>query len=576
MIKNLKYFSSLERKQTQKSIIWEIIHNAVIAMPSGLLLIIIWELFSEEPNKTLMFSIVGIMLLLLIIQMFIASKSMVTTNIWTYSTSNKLRLLLGNHLQKISLGFFKKRDLGEIASVILQDVANFEGAFGHSAGNAATSIFNTIIVFIFLFFFDWRLALCLLVVLPLIIPFLWIANYFVSKLGKEQISLRNKVGAQFLEYVQGIRHLKSYGLTGQRHKILDESFQELRNKSIRLESIPGPFALTVIVFFEIGFLSMVWLGLYYLANQSLSIPVLITFLIVGYNLYFPLKVLMSDYLLLRYANESLKRVINVLDEPTMETTKNEFPTEYSITFNDVSFGYQDKKVIKNMSFTIPEKSMVALVGASGSGKTTIASLIARFWDVDSGNIEVGGVDIRNIPQDKFYSLISEVFQEVYLFDDTIYNNIKIGNPSATKEEILEASEKAQVLDFVWDELPHGMETRVGEGGSRLSGGQKQRVSIARALLKDAPIVLLDEATASLDPENELHIQKAIQELVKSKTVVVIAHKLATIQNANQILVLDNGNISERGTHKELLEQNGIYRKMWDIQQKSSGWKVKRE
>lgn len=572
MIKNLKYVTSFNRKETWRVTIWEIVHSIFVAAPSGILLVIIWELFSEHPDKTKIWSVVALMAVMLCIQFFIASKSMVKSNIWVYDLSTKLRIALGNRIQKFSLGFFKKKDPGEIASIVLQDVANFEGIFGHSVGNLASAAFGTVVLSVFLFIYDWRLALCLLAALPLIYPFLALANYFVSKLGKKQIAARNTMGAKFLEYVQGIRHLKSYGLTGERHKGLEKAFEDLRKKSIKMEAVPGPFVITASVIFEIGFLAMVALGLYYLSGNSITIPVLITFLIMGYNLYNPLKVVMVDYLVLRYMNESLNRVINVMEEPTMETGKNELPTRFDIAFENASFGYLDKPTVQNLNFTVPEKSMLVLVGHSGSGKTTVASLIARFWDVNSGNIKIGGVDIRNINQDKFYGLISEVFQEVYLFDDTIYNNIKIGNPYATKDQIIEAADKAQVLSFAW-EFPDGMDTKVGEGGSKLSGGQKQRISIARALLKDAPIILLDEATASLDPENEIYIQQAIQELVKSKTVVVIAHKLATIQKANQIIVLEKGRISEKGAHTELLNKNGIYRKMWDIQQKSGGWKI---
>ncbi|MGO2358706.1 MAG: ABC transporter ATP-binding protein [Mesonia sp.] len=574
MIKNLQYVTSFNRKETWKVALWEIVHSIFIAAPSGILLVIIWELFSDQPDKSKIWTVVGLMAIMLVIQFFIASKSMVKSNIWVYDLSTKLRIKLGNRIQKFSLGFFKKKDPGEIASVVLQDVANFEGIFGHSVGNLASAAFGTVVLSIFLFIYDWRLALCLLTALPLIYPFLALANYFVSKLGKRQIAARNTMGAKFLEYVQGIRHLKSYGLTGERHKGLEHAFEDLRKKSIKMEAVPGPFVITAGIVFEIGFLAMVALGLYYLSGNSITIPVLITFLIMGYNLYNPLKVVMVDYLILRYMNESLNRVGNVMEEPTMETGKDELPTRFDIAFEKVSFGYLDKMTVQDLSFTVPEKSMLALVGHSGSGKTTIASLIARFWDVNSGSIKIGGVDIRNINQDKFYGFISEVFQEVYLFDDTIYNNIKIGKPNATKEEIIEAADKAQVLSFAW-EFPDGMDTLVGEGGSKLSGGQKQRISIARALLKDAPIVLLDEATASLDPENEIYIQQAIQELVKSKTVVVIAHKLATIQKANQILVLENGKIAENGTHTVLLNRNGIYHRMWDIQQKYGGWKVKK-
>lgn len=572
VIKNLKYVTAFNRKDTAKVAFWEIIHSIFIAAPSGILLVIVWELFSGQPDTQRIWSVVGLMALMLVIQFYIASRSMVKSNIWVYDLSTKLRIRLGNRIQKFSLGFFKKKDPGEIASVVLQDVANFEGIFGHSVGNLASAAFGTAVLSIFLFVYDWRLALCLLAALPLIYPFLLLANYFVSKLGKKQLAARNSVGAKFLEYVQGIRHLKSYGLTGEKHKGLEHAFEDLRRKSIRMEAIPGPFIVTASIVFEIGFLLMVALGLYYLSNNSITIPVLITFLIMGYNLYSPLKVIMVDYLVLRYMNESLDRVIGVMEEPTMETAKNELPEQYDIHFENVTFAYGDRPVLQNLNFTVPERSMLALVGHSGSGKTTIASLIARFWDVSAGSISIGGVDIRHIRQDKFYQFISEVFQEVYLFDDTIYNNIKIGKPNASKEEVIEAADKAQLLGFVW-EFPQGMDTRVGEGGSKLSGGQKQRISIARALLKDAPIVLLDEATASLDPENEIYIQKAIQELVKSKTVVVIAHKLATVRQARQIIVLNEGAIAEQGTHQELLDNQGLYHRLWNIQQQSGGWKI---
>lgn len=574
MIQNLKYVSSYDKAGARKTIFLEILHSIFIAAPSGILLVIIWELFSPEPDQNRIWKITALMSIMLIVQFFVASKAMVQSNLWVYGISNRLRIALGNPIQKFSLGFFKQKDPGEIASIILQDVANFEAIFGHSVGNMASAAFGSVVLSVFLLVYDWRLALCLLAVLPLVYPFLAIANRLVSKYGKKQIAARNAVGAKFLEYVQGIRHLKSYGLTGSRHKVLEESFDELRKQSIRMEALPGPFVSMVAIVFEIGFLMTVALGMYYLSSGSITVPVLITFLIMGYNLYNPLKVVMVDYLVLRYMNESLNRIKDVLETPTMETLKDELPEKFDIRFEDVSFGYQDKLTVSDLNFSIPQGSMTALVGHSGSGKTTIASLIARFWDVNDGRILVGDTDIRHIQQDKFYGLISEVFQDVYLFDDSIYNNIRIGKPDATEKEILHVIEKAQCREFI-NELAEGIQTLVGEGGSKLSGGQKQRISIARALLKDAPIVLLDEATASLDPENEIYIQQAIQELVKSKTVVVIAHKLFTIKNAQQIIVLDNGQIAERGTHDELMNHRGIYRKMWDIQQKSGGWKIQK-
>lgn len=575
MYKNIKYLASLNPKETSKIIFLQIVQSLLTSAPTAALLVIIWELFSKTPNMTVIWSVLAFMVVMMVLQFLVASKVMVDTNIWVYSLSTKLRIKLGNRIQKFSLGFFKQKDPGDITAVVLQDVTNFEIVFGHSVGNLASAIFGTTVLSIVLFFYDWRLTICLLAVIPLVLPFMKVMNSIIKKLGKKLVIARNDVGARFLEYVQGIRHLKSYGLTGDRHKGLEKSFEELRKASIKMESLPGPLVITVTVLFEIFFILMVALALYFMFNQSLTAPVLITFLILGYALYTPLKMVMVDFTLLNSMNESISRVMDILETSTMETTKNKFPEKFDIRFDKVDFGYiEDKKVIKNLSFHVPQNSMVALVGHSGSGKTTIAALIARFWDVNSGSIKIGNIDVRDINQDKFYGLISEVFQEVYLFDDTIYNNIKIGKPNATEAEILNVAEKAMVMDFVND-FPLGLQSKVGEGGNKLSGGQKQRISIARALLKDAPIVLLDEATASLDPENEIYIQQAIQELVKSRTVVVIAHKLATIQNADQIIVMDQGSIIEQGTHENLISENGVYTRLWSIQQQSGGWKMKK-
>jgi len=473
MFRNLNYMFSLNKSATRRVVFWEIVHGMLLAIPSGVLLVVVWELFSETPDRAKIWTVVGIMTAMLFVQLVVASRSMTRSNLWVYDLSTKLRIKLGNRIQKFSLGFFKTRDPGEIAGVVLQDVANFEGIFGHSVGNITSATFTTVVLSAFLLVYDWRLALCLLAALPLIYPFLKIGNYLVAKFGKTQIEARNRVGAKLLEYIQGIRHLKSYGQVGENNKILEESFNNLRRQSIKVEAIPGSFIVVTLVIFELCFIGMLALGLYYFSNNTITVPVLITFLILGYNLYNPLKVVMVDYALLRYMNESLNRIVAVMNEPTMETEKDEFPAKHDISFENVTFAYGEKATVEGLNFHVPEKSMLALVGHSGSGKTTVASLIARFWDVNGGAIKIGGVDIRNINQDRFYSLLSEVFQDVYLFDDTITNNIKVGKPTATDAEIRRAAELAQVWDFA-QELPEGMDTKAGEGGSKLSGGQKQR------------------------------------------------------------------------------------------------------
>lgn len=556
-----------------KVIFWEFLHGLFLAVPTGILLFIIWELFKPEPDIPMIWIQVGVMAVMLVIQLWVASRTMVNTNLTIYNLSSKLRIMLGNRLQKLSLGFYKRRDPGDLASVVLQDVSNFETIFGHAAGNVFGAFFGTFFISLFLFIIDWKLALIMLSALPLAYVIIHIVSKIVASFGEKQIAARNAVSSRFIEYIQGIRHLKAHNQTGDSFSTLKKAFEDLRRRSIKLEAVPGPFVITVFVFLELAFLFMVYVSLGRINTESLTIPAFIAFLIVGYKLYEPIKLIMIEYAIMNYMNVSLKRIIQLLKSPLQDVGKDITPKDYTIEFKNVTFSYVDREILKNVSFTIPEKGLTALVGASGSGKTTIANLIARFWDVQKGEVKIGGEDVKDMSPQTVYSLISEVFQDVYLFDDSIYNNIKIGKPTATKEEIMKVAEKAQVLEFL-DVLSDGINTKVGEAGSHLSGGQKQRISIARAMLKDAPIILLDEATASLDPENEIYIQKAIQKLVKEKTVVVIAHKLQTIRNANKIIVLKDGRISEVGKHNNLVRNNGLYASYWNTQQNTSGWKLK--
>ncbi|MEM8887330.1 MAG: ABC transporter ATP-binding protein [Bacteroidota bacterium] len=575
MIQNILYAFKFDPKGVRKAFFWEWLHGIFIASPSGILLIVIWELFSENPDETKIWASISFMAVLFLIQLYVANKAMRFSNESVYEMSRKMRLSLGNKLQRLSLGYYKKRDPGDLAAIVLQDVGNFEGIFGHSIPNIANAIIATVVLSLFLFYLDFRLAASLIAAVLLAIPLVRLSKLIVVKFGSKVIEARNRTGARFLEYVQGIQHIKSYGMTGTKFHSLDKALDDLRRESIRTEALPGPLIMLAGVIFELGFLLMICIALYFLSGGSLEAKILIAFLIIGYRLYEPMKLLMVEYPVLSYMNISLTRVINLLEAKEQDVGENKSPTTFDISFEDVHFQYvEGKKTLDGISFKAPMGTMTALVGPSGAGKTTITSLIARFWDVNQGKVLIGGVDVQDMAPTKVYSLISEVFQEVYLFDDSIYNNILIGKPEASEAELRAAAEKAQVLEFA-DEFPEGLHTKVGEGGSRLSGGQKQRISIARALLKDAPIVLLDEATASLDPENEIYIQRAIQELVKGKTVVVIAHKLASIQEADQILILNDAKIIEFGTHEELLAKNGLYTKLWNIQQKASGWKIAR-
>ncbi|MEL6537466.1 MAG: ABC transporter ATP-binding protein [Bacteroidota bacterium] len=572
MLKNLQYVFRFDRRAVRQSILWEWLHSIFLAAPSAILLLVIWELFEPQPNFQKIWIIIGIMVGLFFIQLYVAKRAMFASNYVTFEISRKLRLALGNKLQRLSLGYYKKRDPGDLAAVALQDVANFENIFGHAVPNLANLLFGTAAISIFLMLLDWRLGLTLIAALFLILPFTRWCQRLVASRGVPQIAARNATGARFLEYVQGIRPIKAFRMTGTRFQSLDKALNTLRKESIRVEAGAAPVVLAAGAILELGFLVMVWVALYFLSGGSLTVPVLIGFLLMGYRLYEPAKILMAEYALLSYMNVSLNRITEVLEAPEQSGDVQQLPSSYDVQFQNVSFSYVGTDTaLSEVSFLAPQGSLTALVGPSGSGKTTITALLSRFWDISSGTIRIGGVPLSSMAPATVYSLISQVFQEVYLFDGSIYENIALGKPTATEEEVMQAAKAAQVLEFATD-LPQGLQTLVGEGGSKLSGGQKQRISIARALLKDAPIVLLDEATASLDPENELYIQQAIEALVKDKTVIVIAHKLATIRQADQILVLNHGCLVERGRHEELLSQAGQYARLWHTQQKISGWK----
>jgi ATP-binding cassette subfamily B protein len=575
MMKNLLFILRATDTRLGAAAFGEMIHGLFLAAPTGILLFIIWELFKEQPDIKKIWTTVIVLTVMFVGQMWVARRVMIKTHHAIFTIMSKLRLMLGDHLHKLSLGFYKRRDPGDLASVVLQDVSNSELILSNQFPNMVGAILGTFILSIFLFILDWKLAILMIAAIPCAFLFMVTTTKIGKKFIHKYIGSRNETASRFIEYIQGVQYLKAFNLTGNRFSPLKDAFENLRRDSIKHEAVIGPLALMSLVVLELFFLLMVYMAisrLNHAGGATIAIPVFVAFLIVGYRLYAPLMLMMVSYAALNYVNVSVERIRQLLEAPLQDAGKDIRPEKYDIAFQNVSFSYIDRKILKDANFTIPEKGLTALVGASGSGKTTIANLIARFWDVQKGKVTIGGEDVKDMSPQTVYSLISQVFQDVYLFDDTIYNNIKIGKPDATEKEILQVAEKAQVTEFL-GVLENGINTKVGEGGSKLSGGQKQRISIARAMLKDAPIILLDEATAALDPENEIYIQQAIQELVKEKTVVVIAHKLQTVRNADKIIVLENGHIAEKGNHYELLESKGLYALYWDIQQKTRGWNI---
>jgi ATP-binding cassette subfamily B protein IrtB len=565
-------------KRLRPMILWTMLEYLLRGAPYGILLGVVWELFKplEYPGTLLnVRALVGLsvaMALSLVLLFLVSKKAYLKMYYETYNLCAEGRLEIGDHLRKLSMGFFNARDPGAIGSYLIDDYANVEFMLSHLVSQIFGAAAMPCLLLIFLAFQNWRLALVAALVIPAAIPFSFLTRAFIKHFGKKHQRARIDASSRMLEYLQGMRLIKAFNLTGTKFERLEKTFRTFKSYSIKLEAGAGPTVLLSGFVLHAGLTLIILFGLTFLFAGTVTLPVYIMFLILGTRVYEPLMqalVFLGEF---NYYQLGVERLERLRDTPVLTGTAPQIkPKRFDIEFENVRFRYHDTDVLKNISLTIPERSLVAFVGPSGSGKTTLTRLIARFWDVTEGAIRLDGRDIRMYNPDDVLAAVSVVFQDVYLFKDTVINNIRVGKKDATMEEIMAATQKACCHEFI-EQLPDGYDTMVGEGGSTLSGGEKQRISIARAILKDAPIVLLDEATASLDPENELYIQEAINDLVQHKTVVVIAHRLNTVVHADNIIVLDNGSIVEQGTHDELMRAEGLYRRMWDEQQKVRRWK----
>ena len=480
-----------------------------------------------------------------------------------YEITAGVRLKLGDHLRRLPMGFFAGRDLGSLSNHVLQDAGLLDFLFSHIVIRFVSSLVLPVFLAVLLIYLQPALAAVAMVPLLFAVPVLLYSRRIVRKQGHERLSFIDKTDAAVLEYIQGIRVMKSYGLLGSQNKKLFEFINELSRKSLNFEAAvmtPG-MAFTAVV--EFGFAALLLVSAVFYNSGQLQGMTVVLFLVVAYYFYAQMFDIMQYSLLSQYMINAGQRIETILDSPPILCPANpQTPDSYDIRFSDVSFAYSTHDVLSHIDLSIREKTMTALVGPSGSGKTTLANLMALFWNDYRGEIHIGGVELRAMDPEKLLEKFAFVFQDVYLFSDTIINNIWVGNTEATREQVLEAAKKAHCHDFI-SRLPDGYDTMVGEGGCTLSGGEKQRISIARAMLKDAPIIVLDEATTALDPANEALIQNAVDTLVQSKTLVVIAHRLNTVIGADQIVVLDKGKVVECGTHAELLEHKGRYRAMWD-------------
>ena len=487
------------------------------------------------------------------------------------------RMELGGHLRKLPMGYFTSGNIGKISSVLSTDMVFIEEVAMSTLGNMMSYMLSAFVLLVIIFFLDLRLGLIAAAETIL-------ARYNAKGMNKD--SLKEAAGRQdqsehltdaVLSFAEGISVIKSYNLIGEKSEELTENFRRSRDTSTVFERKMTPWTRGLTILYAVGISAIFVLSVWLQQSGSLSLPYLLGVLLFVFDLFSPLKALYGEASRLTVMNAALDRIEAVLNEEELPDKGTQHISQADsnlpeICFDNVTFAYQDKEVLHDISFSMKKHTMTALVGPSGGGKSTIANLLARLWDVKSGKVTIRGTDIRDVPLSELMEQISMVFQRVYLFQDTIYNNISMGKPDATEEEVYEAAKKARCYDFVMA-LPDGFQTVIGEGGATLSGGEKQRISIARCILIDAPIVILDEATASVDTDIESYIQEAINELVKGKTLLVIAHRLNTIRQADQILVIADGRISEQGTHDELMEKAGIYQDFVNIRKKSSGWSI---
>lgn len=480
-----------------------------------------------------------------------------------------LRLRMGDHLRNLNLGYFNRHNIGNVINIITNDLQDFEHVLTHSTSELIKLGILSVYLLLVTFAISPILGFLQILIATAGAIFIVLGMKKSSKIALKKKHTMDDVVSRMVEYISGMELFKSYNLAGEKFKRLKDSFNDLKKESINTEIALAPYILIFQLTVDISFALLLLASTQFFISGSINKIMFFSYIIIGLSLSNILKAFSGQYVFFQYMKLATDKLINVYNEKEISYEFEVMPFKnYDIKFENVSFSYEkDKPVLKNISFEAKQGTSTALVGSSGSGKTTITNLIARFWDCRSGIISIDGTDITKIYPEELLTNISMIFQDVYLVNDTVENNIKLGKPDATHEEVVKAAKDASCHEFI-TELENSYDTVVGEGGSTLSGGEKQRISIARALLKDTPIILLDEATASLDADNEHEIRKSLDKLIKNKTVITIAHKLNTIKNYDQIIVMSDGIIEEKGTHEELMKNRKRYYEMYTEMKKA--------
>lgn len=492
----------------------------------------------------------------------------------TYIESGVRRITLAEKLRKIPLSYFGKKDLADLTSTVMADCEFLEKAFSHFIPELAGSVISTTIIAVCLFFFDWRLALAALWVLPVSFIVVALSTKVQDVLKRREMDAKMACADGIQECIETVRDLRANNAENNYIVGLTEKIKNVEKRAIFSEFGTAAFVVSAELILKLGIATVALAGSVLLINGSVGVLTFFMFLIVVSRIYDPLQSALQNLAAIISARTNIARMNEILYHPVQDGADTLSNNGYDIKFENVGFAYNNgETVLENVSFTANQGEVTALVGPSGGGKTTVSRLASRFWDADKGKITVGGMDVSKIAPETLLSLYSIVFQDVTLFNNTIMENIRIGRKDATDEEVIKAAKLANCDEFA-EKLPEGYDTMIGENGCELSGGERQRISIARAFLKNAPIILMDEATSSLDVENETLIQSALSKLIKDKTVMVIAHRMRTVMDADKIVVLYDGKVSEEGNAEELKRRNGIFARMVKLQTESQEWTIK--
>ncbi len=562
-------------KNVKKGTFWTVIVNLVVMGGMSILYLLMYSLmgtFTDDqplPNAALLLGLVVVFLILSFVthlQQYYATYGLV------YNEVKSTRLSLAERLRKLPLGYFGKRDLADLTETIMGDVNRMEHVWSHVLGYLYGAYLSTTIIAVCLLVYDWRLAIACLWGVPVAFGLLFGTRRISARTSERTKKAAIRVSDGIQEALENVREIRATNQEERYLAMLNQKIDDHEKATIQGELGTGIFVNAASVIMRLGVATTILAGAGLILSGQIDFMLLFLFLLVITRVYAPFDQSLALIAEMFVSQVSADRMNEIYDTPTAEGAEVFQPKGHDIEFDHVGFAYDKKKVLDGVSFTAREGEVTALVGPSGSGKSTCARLAARLWDVTEGSIKVGGVDISTVDPEALLTDYSMVFQDVVLFDDTVMENIRLGKRGATDEEVRAAAEAANCGEFIC-RLPQGYNTPIGENGAKLSGGERQRISIARALLKNAPIVLLDEATASLDVENETKVQGALSRLLAGKTVLVIAHRMRTVAGADHIVVLENGHVAEQGTPAELMERGGLYRRMVELQSESARWQL---